>query len=311
MGRMYALSQVIGSQQQRMAALQQQLDQRQQEIEQLRGEVQQLSARENDLRAALDQATSASAAASAAAAGGRKPVAPRGNVAGRDAPTPQQAAGDAASPEATRSAAAAAAQSAALVSGLQSSLVQEQQLRQHAETELARLKEETSAPPFGSSAGADLAAARQEAADLRTALAEERATRQQLAEDFRALQQQAAATNAGAPPEDPAMQSRLRRLEAEKQSLTESFTRSLAESDKRAADLERQLAVAQAGAAATAGADDGNIGSVRDENAALRSRLDEEHRRTEEMAAKLKVASRVTDLIFKMQAQQAVPAQGR
>ncbi len=101
----------------------------------------------------------------------------------------------------------------------------------------------------------------------------------------------------------------------------ESFNRSLAASQQRTADLERQLAASQAAAAAAAAGaaanpapgqpvpvaapSEGETASVRAENSALRARLDEEHRRTEELAAKLRVATRVTDLIFKMQAQQA------
>ncbi len=153
-----------------------------------------------------------------------------------------------------------------------------------------------------------LAAAKSQITELRDALAAERVQRERMADELRALQQQAA----HAPPPEPAettaenaeLQARLESLRAEKASITESFNRSLAASQQRTAELERQLAASQAAATAGAATGDADAASVRADNQALRARLNEEHRRTEELAAKLRVATRVTDLIFKMQAQQ-------
>ena len=44
-----------------------------------------------------------------------------------------------------------------------------------------------------------------------------------------------------------------------------------------------------------------SVTSLRSENTALQRRLDDEHRQNRELASKLKLAGRVTDLIFKMQ----------
>ena len=179
------------------------------------------------------------------------------------------------------------------------------------ETELERLKEETSTPPLAAPGdpAVELASAKSEIVDLRDALSAERAERERLADELRALQEQAA----HAPQSDAAegttetseLQTRIDRLRAEKDAITENFNRSLAASQQHTAELERQLAASQAAATAGAATDDNDAASMRADNQALRARLDEEHRRTEALAAKLRVATRVTDLIFKMQAQQA------
>jgi hypothetical protein len=195
---------------------------------------------------------------------------------------------------------------AAVVTALHAEVAQEQHRREAAETQLARLKEETSSPPLGQSDGAPaaLVAAKQEVADLHRALDEERATRQRLAEALRALQEQPVkpSTHADGDGANAELRARLEQLEAEKQALVESFNRSLSVSQQHSAELEAQLQ-----AAAGRGAAAGEVATVQAENAALRTRLDEEHRRTEALAAKLQLATRVTDLIFKMQAQQAQP----
>jgi septal ring factor EnvC (AmiA/AmiB activator) len=189
------------------------------------------------------------------------------------------------------------------MASLRTALAQEQHKREQTELQLARLKEETSLPAYGSPVDADLAAAKQEIADLRTALAEERVNRDRLAAQFEALQQQAAEApaSAGATSKINELNDRLRHLEAEKQQLADSFKHGLAESQQRSADLEQQLAAARTASAGDGRAD--GVASIRAENSALRTRLDEEHRRTEELAAKLQVATRVSDLIFKMQTQ--------
>ncbi|MFI5397321.1 MAG: hypothetical protein ACHQ9S_17425 [Candidatus Binatia bacterium] len=292
-GRMYVLGQVLAREHERSGALQEQLDQRSQDVERLQAEVTQLRQHESELQAKLDEV-----------------VASRGS-------TGSEPRGEAA--EATTAAVAAAAerhqrdadaQSAGAMAGLRAALADEQQRREQTETELARLKEETSTPPYAqnSATEADLAAAKQEVVQLRTALEDERAARERLAQDFHALQERVSTertATAAVSGDAPEVRTRLQELEEEKQNLTQSFNRSLAESQQRAAELEGQLALARS--APSASARDGDAASVRAENTALRSRLDEEHRRTEELGAKLRVALRVTDLIFKMQAQQAQP----
>jgi chromosome segregation ATPase len=199
-----------------------------------------------------------------------------------------------------------------MIASLRTELAEETERRHAAEVELKRLKEETSVPPYPAAAAAgDLAAARDQIEELRRALAEEHAARERLAAELLALQQrpepEAPAADESTP-EAVELRARVEALRAEKDAIVDSFNRTLAASQERVSDLERQLS--EAGSAAVAGAAAGataeaESAAVRAENSALRARLDEEHRRTEELAAKLRVAMRVTDLIFKMRAQQA------
>lgn len=312
-GRFYALSLALAREQQRAATLQQQLEERGTEIERLHTEVEQLRGRQTQLEAAVQAATTAGGGTGTAS----PPVAAA--VAARPAGTASQtdeASGAAAvrayEEQRARVAAAeaAAARATAALASVRAALAQEQQQRQETEAELDRLKQETSVPAYGASgSAADIAAAKQEVADLRGALDNERAMRQRLAHDFEMLQQQAAAP-ADSGGETKELQARLQELQQQKDAVTESFTRSLADSQKHAADLEQQLATVRT-VPVTEPQDGVDVPAIRAENAALRSRLDEEHHRTEELAAKLKLATRVTDLIFKMQAQQAQSLRSR
>lgn len=75
---------------------------------------------------------------------------------------------------------------------------------------------------------------------------------------------------------------------------------------RRQEDLEAQLAALSSGAPGTEGA----LAADSNELSHLRGRLEEERRRNAELTAKLKLAGRVTDLVFRMQQQpQAAPAQ--
>jgi uncharacterized coiled-coil protein SlyX len=301
---------MLTHEQQRNASLQQELEERGRQIEQLQAEVQQLKERQG-----APQPASAQDTASIAGAAPAPPPAPA------TAPTeahaePQGQIEAEALPAQPAAAAPAAVQEQgepAVVASLRSALSEEQERRQAVETELERLKEETSAPPLSDSSDpvAELASARSQITELSDALTDERIQRERMADELRVLQQRAAhAPPVEAPPENAELQARLESLRAEKQAAVESFNRSLAASQQRAAELERQLAATQAAAAAADAAtgvapDTSETASMRAENTALRARLDEEHRRTQDLAAKLRTATRVTDLIFKMQAQQA------
>jgi hypothetical protein len=75
---------------------------------------------------------------------------------------------------------------------------------------------------------------------------------------------------------------------------------------RRQEDLEAQIVSLRGGAPGTEGA----VAADTNEVHHLRTRLQEERRRNAELTAKLKLASRVTDLVFRMQNQggsQAVP----
>ena len=322
---------MLAHEQERNAALQQQLEERGRQIEQLQAEVQQLHQQEGELRAALAQGA-ASGAVAAAAQPVPEPTAEPAPVEAADVVAPQAEKEE--QQEATAGSAPSNQEAIApteeqgepvAVASLRAALVQEQSRRQAVETELERLKEETSTPALAEPGDptVELAATRAQVSELRDALAAERVERERMADDLRILQQRAAAAPEGdatqqaeATPEDADLRARIEALNAEKDAIVESFNRNLAASQQHTKELEEQLAAAQAATAATAEptsatAAEDEAGTVRDENAALRTRLDEEHQRTEDLAAKLRVATRVTDLIFKMQAQQAQDQPGQ
>lgn len=308
-GRSYAFGQLLAREQERNVALQQQLEERGQQIEQLQAEVQQLREQAAEWRTTAER--DAPHIAAAPAVDVQEPGSDEGGGATNGEAPPPAAAPAAVQAEAEHDAPSQteAQGEPAVIASLRTALTQEQQRREAVETQLQRLKEETSTPPLADPGdpAVELATAKSEIVDLRDALAAERMQRERLADELRVLQEQAAhAPQTDDSPQNAELEARIDRLRAEKEAITENFNRNLAASQQRTAELERQLAAAQAAAASGAASDDSNPTSVRADNQALRARLDEEHRRTEELAAKLRVATRVTDLIFKMQAQQAL-----
>jgi len=330
-GRSYGFSQMLARAQERNAELEQQLEERGRQIDQLQNEVQQLRQQEGELRAALGEAGAGGGAAAPTAAG---VAAAEPEARAEPQPTQETAPPTTAAPPQEASSGSEDQGDPAAVASLRAALVQEQTRREAVESELERLKEETSTPALAdpNEGPTDLVTAKEQITELRNQLTEERIQRERMADDLRVLQERAEypappaappeETAAAAPdlaPQDPDLQSRIDALRAEKDAIMESFNRSLAASQRRTADLEQQLAASQAAAAAAAAGatappgepgvaatpSDSEAASIRAENSALRARLDEEHRRTEDLAAKLRVATRVTDLIFKMQAQQA------
>lgn len=195
------------------------------------------------------------------------------------------------------------------IAGLEARLETEVQRRKQVEGEMARLLEETSAGPYERSADASvveqhlrgqLAAAQKEIADLRGTLAGERQERGDLERRFAALQAQMARSGGGGDSEElAALKERQRRVVA-------SIQQDLLASRQREAELRTALERAEGGDGVSL-AD--SVASLRAENAALQRRLDQEHQQNRELSSKLKLAGRVTDLIFKMQSSGAGDAQ--
>jgi chromosome segregation ATPase len=320
--RLDALTQELSRAQQNNSALQTQLNERGQEVQQLRAEVQDLRARATDTPGV---SVPGGAEASHDEAASPAPV-PSPGGADADGATSQFAAAEAASRDDSDS--ADKVSPGVLVASLRQALSEERQRRQSAETQLERLKEETSRPPYGeepatlpygneSPLSVDFAAAKQEIVELRHVLDDERAQRARLTNDLIALQlrvEREGSSGGDHAGDAPELQERLHKLEAERQAAVDALNRNLAASQQRTADLEAELAAARAADAGTdpsAAAVDSEMASIHAENAKLRARLEDEHRRTEELASKLKLATRVTDLIFKMQAQQVGPPPAR
>lgn len=205
---------------------------------------------------------------------------------------------------ATGAAAAKDAQLAAAqrqISTLEARLDSEVQRRKQVESEMARLLEETSAGPYERTGNVvdqhlreQLAGAQREIADLRTTLTSERRERSDLEKRFSALQAQLERGGGGTgndSEEVAALKERQRRVVA-------SIQQDLLASQQREAELRASLEHTE-GSDGVSLAD--NVTSLRAENAALQRRLDQEHQQNRELSSKLKLAGRVTDLIFKMQ----------
>ncbi len=217
-------------------------------------------------------------------------------------PADEVMAGDAAAD--IGSAAASAAQAGApgspqLVATLRARLIEEQRQRARLERDLKRMQEETSAGPFENKLQTDLRAAQDEIDQLRRTLQSERQERQKLAQRYESLQRQLE-TPAAAPataPSDP-QREEIAALKERQQRVLASIQRDLAASQQREQELRDTLTATQG--------QDGlplaeSVGNLRAENQALQARLDDQHQRNSELAGKLKIASRVTELIFKMQ----------
>jgi DNA repair exonuclease SbcCD ATPase subunit len=192
---------------------------------------------------------------------------------------------------------------------LEQQLAAEVKRRQEVEAEMKSLLQETSAGPFEHADNVvekhlrqELDRAHKEISDLRTTLTSERRDRSELERRFAALQAQvqatAAAAHSAAPNEEvEALKERQRRVLA-------SIQQDLEASKQREAELRQSLEAAQ-GPDGVSLAD--AVANLRSENSALQTRLDEEHRRNGDLSAKLQLATRVTDLIFKMQSASAQP----
>ena len=193
------------------------------------------------------------------------------------------------------------------IATLEARLDAEVRRRKDVEAEMTRLLEETSAGPYERTQGAaeqhlrqELDQARGEIVELRTTLATERRQRSELERRFAALQDRADESGRapGGGEEVEALKERQRRVMA-------SIRQDLEASREREAELRATLERTQGSDGAALS---GEVTGLRAENAALQRRLDEEHKRNQALAQKLKLAGRVTDLIFKMQSSGAVQA---
>lgn len=196
------------------------------------------------------------------------------------------------------------------IARLERMLAAEVQRRQEVEAEMNRLLQETSAGPYDQATSVvekhlreQLDRARREIANLRTSLASERRSHDEVERRFAALQAQLQSAPAGdAPPgarseEMEALKERQRRVLA-------SIQQDLAASKQREVELRQALETAQGNGGASL-AD--TVSGLRTENSALQLRLDEEHQRNAALNAKVQLAKRVADLIFRMQNNGTLP----
>jgi hypothetical protein len=188
------------------------------------------------------------------------------------------------------------------IARLERQLAVEVQRRREVEAEMDRLLQETSAGPFEQANSSveqhlreQLDRARREVKDLRNTLATERRERDEMERRYTELQAHVRAADAAgggkSNEEIEALKERQRRVLA-------SIQRDLDASRQREAELRRSLEESQ-GEDGVSLAD--SVTTLRSENSALQIRLGEEHNRNRELAAKLQFATRVTDLIYRMQ----------
>jgi hypothetical protein len=184
---------------------------------------------------------------------------------------------------------------------LEQQLSLEVQRRRDVEGEVKRLLQETSAGPFERADNVvekhlreELDRARKEIGQLRATLATERREHEEIERAYAALQAQVQASDparVGASSEEiEALRERQRRVLA-------SIQQDLEASKQREAGLRQSVEQLQGGGAVSLS---DAMSNLRSENSALQMRLDEEHQRNRDLAAKLQLATRVTDLIFRM-----------
>ncbi len=190
------------------------------------------------------------------------------------------------------------------IAGLEKQLALEVKRRQDVEAEMTRLLQETSAGPFEHADNVvekhlreELVRARKEIGDLRTSLTSERREREDLERRYTALQTQVQAS-ADAPARDAASSEEVNALKERQRRVLASIQQELQASKQREAELRQSIDQSQ-GTDGVSVADE--VTNLRSANSALQMRLDDEHQRNRDLSAKLQLATRVTDLIFKMQ----------
>ncbi|MGE0520040.1 MAG: hypothetical protein AB7P78_13695 [Candidatus Binatia bacterium] len=291
----------------RIAVLQRELATAEKRVRELEGE---LADRDRQIAAGRDHDPSASPAmlastgdaASAPAAGSGAATshgsAARSPAAGAASPAASPGRSDAAVPAAPYGGSTADLHVQRQIAGLEERLSAERRQREMVEAALARLLEETSAGPYEKSEAVErhlrrqLAGAREELAALQATLANQRRDRAALEERFNALRAEvertAAAQDDG---EVAALAERQRRALA-------SLEQELDASRRRERELRATVESSQGNGATLAE----EVISLRARTATLQRELDEQHQQNRQLSAKLQVASRVTELIFKMRA---------
>jgi chromosome segregation ATPase len=190
-----------------------------------------------------------------------------------------------------------------LVATLRQKLIDEREQRVRLERELERLQAqsaEMSSGPFERNEGRtrkELSEAREQIEELKVALSTERRARQDLAERYEQLQVQFARLQNEQPAPSGPASDELAALEARQRRMLASIERDLLLSRQRESELRNALEASQGADAVPLAA---TISDLRAQNDALQTRLDDEHRHNRELSAKLNLAGRVTDLIFKM-----------
>ncbi len=187
---------------------------------------------------------------------------------------------------------------------LEAELETERTRRVSAEDQLARMREETSASPYETNdSQTALKEAQSEIDRLSQQLGDEKRERDDLERRFAELRVQL--EEQAAVPGAAAETAEMIELQEDQRRLIAAIQQDLEGSRRREEELRTTLASMQG--AATPDLTD-KVENLAAENIALQSSLDSEHERNVELAAKLEVATRVADLIFKMRREGQVPS---
>jgi len=198
---------------------------------------------------------------------------------------------------------AAAGQASAMqLAELKRQLGEERQKRTELERDLENLKIETSSGPFETRMQKDLDDARAQIERLEAALQVERQARERMTREYEEIKSRAPTgmdtQRSGG--ED------LAALKANQERLLATMQRQLEESRQRENDVREALTAMRGENAVELAV---TVADLEAENDALEVRLDEEHVRNEELAAKLRAAMRAADMIFRMNPRrQATPS---
>jgi DNA repair exonuclease SbcCD ATPase subunit len=281
---------IVARQEEENAFLRQKLAEREETVDVLQSEVQRLQSRAQHMEATLERLNNQPAAGTS----GESPATPdltKDLVAAREA-------ADAAHKQ---------------LAAARDELSAERHRREDVESQLARIKEETSTAPLTVGANEQLGEssalqqARQEVDDLRSRLEAERSQREQLAVQLQGLQEKQATSQQAAGAD---LQLRLTELQARHDEIVASAQRDLTASREREASLQGELVGAQQELvllrerASQVAVPVATLDQARAENDTLRARVEEIERRNRDLNAKLRTAMRVADLIFKMRAGQ-------
>jgi chromosome segregation ATPase len=206
-------------------------------------------------------------------------------------------------PEGTQPRAAAAPASAMELAELKRQLADEKQKRAKLERDLKNLKMETSSGPFETRTQKELEEARAQIERLEAALKVERQARERISREYEEMKARPpAAVDAQA--SDGRV---LAAFKANQERVLATMQRQLEESQQREGDLRAALSAVQGQNAVDLAT---TVADLEAENDALQTRLDGEHLRNQDLAAKLRAAMRTADMIFRMNSDQQ-PAAAR
>jgi predicted RNase H-like nuclease (RuvC/YqgF family) len=177
---------------------------------------------------------------------------------------------------------------------LKRQLDEEREKRTQLERDLENLKVETSSGPFESRIQKDLDDARDQIERLQAALQVERQARERIAREYDEVKSRPTASGGET---SASAGETLAAVKANQERLLATMRRQLEESERREKDLRDGLTAVQGEDAVNLAI---TVADLEAENGALQTRLDNEHVRNDDLAAKLRAAMRAADLIFRM-----------